>query len=321
VVLANPPMEEHRDASEIMESLAQLLHIAWLRWPTVKHTIYSFLGVKNTEELIQRIVDVRECRVRSSWLTRFYEALRRVVPDAKEAQRQLEKLAAEGVWVTPFTSKFYPCELLRYPAHGDYLYPPLMLYRLGVHLNPNEKPAVAVVGTRKCSGEGRRLAREVGRILARHGLILVTGLAECIDAEAAQGAVEEGGIVIGVRPWLKPLSLPQESKRLLSHIHNNLIIVSENPYKTSRGSIKRLYFLRNRIIAGMAKLVIVVEARPDGGSMHQIELALKRGKPVAVYEPPPGTPYHEAYRQYRGKGAKPFKTLKELVDSLQAIIA
>jgi predicted Rossmann fold nucleotide-binding protein DprA/Smf involved in DNA uptake len=324
VALTKLPAEEYSNTAKVAETraLLPLLHAAWLRWFSVRRDVYRLLGVRNTEELIHIIVDVSKCKARDEWLAKFSEVLRNIVTEAeaREAEKQLEELASEGVWVTPFVSRLYPCELLRYPAHGDYLYPPLMLYWMGARIDPNMRPAIAVVGTRTCSNEGRRIAYEIGRTLARHGFILVTGLAECIDAEAARGALEEGGIVIGVRPWLRPLSLPRESRRLLNYTRSNLVVVSENSYKPRRGSFKRLYFLRNRIIAGMAKLVIVVEARPNGGSMHQIELALKRGKPVTIYEPrQKDTPYYEAYKQYLSKGARSFKDLHELEVILDSI--
>lgn len=320
MVPVNTPVGEHSGACSVEEALLSLLHAAWLRWLRVRRVVYGFLNVGNTEELIQEVMDVKECRVREGMLARLYEALVRAVPkdQVEEARRHLEGLAREGVWVTPFYSRCYPCELLRYPAHGDYLYPPLMLYWLG-RVDPNERPAVAVVGTRRCSSEGRRLAREIGKMAARHELILVTGLAECIDSEAARGALEEGGTVIGVRPWLKPLSVPREAKPLLRSLGDGLAIVSENPLRPS-GNVNRLFFLRNRVIAGMAKLVIVVEAMPGGGSMHQVELALKRGKPVAVYEPSPDTPYYEAYMQYCRRGAKSFKALEELEEIIRATV-
>ena len=315
------PVEGPRGVSDTAESMLPLLHAAWLRWLRVRRRVYSLLGVGNTEELIRKVVDVGKCMIRNDMLERLREALEKAVPGelVEEARRQLEELAREGVWATSFFSKHYPCELLRYPARGDYLYPSLILYWRGTRVDPNEKPAVAVVGTRRCSPQGRALARSIGRLIAKHRLILVTGLAECIDAEAARGALEEGGTVIGVRPWLNPLSLPRESRRLLPFLGKGLTVTAENPWKPSSGSIDKLYFLRNRIIAGMSKLVIVVEAKPGGGSMHQVELALKRGKPILIYEPPPSTPYHDAYKQYLRKGAKSFKALEEVEKALQHI--
>ncbi|RUM46724.1 MAG: hypothetical protein DSY37_04600 [Hyperthermus sp.] len=314
MALVNLSIEDQGQAAEESSDLLSLLHAIWIQWPLARHKVYRLLGVRSTEELIRKIVDINECRVRDDELAEFIEALSNTVQETmvEDARKQLGKLIDGGVWITPFTSRLYPCELLRYPARGDHLYPPLVLYWIGARINTNEKPAIAVVGTRRCSSRGRRLAREIGRMLAKHGLILVTGLAECIDTEAARGALEEGGVVIGVRPWLKPLSLPQEAKQLLRYLHSGLAVTSENPLKPARGSVKRLYFLRNRIIAGMAKLVIVVEAQPTGGSMHQIELALKRGKPVAIYKPKPNTPHYKAYENYLSKGAKSFKTLDEL---------
>ncbi len=242
--------------------------------------------------------------------------------DLERATKSVEELYREGVVVTPFFDDYYPRELLRYPASGDFLYPPLLLYWIGLTFNPNEAPIIAVVGTCRCSEHGRKLAYEVGCLIANLGAILCTGLAEGVDNAATRGALEHGGKVIGVRPWLKPLSLPSESKLLLKYLGQGLTITSENPWKfvSRKKDIDRLYFLRNRIIAGMSRLMIVVEAWPDGGSMHQIELALKRGKTVLIFEPKPGTEYYKAYTEYVSKGAKKISTVEELKKYLKSCL-
>lgn len=302
-------------------SLLVLVHLAWTWWPGVSRTVLSSLGVHDTCGIIRLAVDTGTCKANQAGIERIREVLERILasePMVEEARRQLEALAGEDAWATPFYSAMYPCELLRYQARG-FLCPPLVLYWHGARIDPNERPAVAVVGTRRCSPRGRALARSIGRLVARHRLVLVTGLAECIDAEAAKGALEEGGTVIGVRPWLSPLSLPRESKQLVSFLGRGLTIVAENPWRPRSGRVGWLYFLRNRLVAGMSKLVVVVEALPGGGSTHQVELALRRGKPVLVYEPPPGTPYHDAYRLYVDSGARVFRSLDEVERVLQGV--
>jgi predicted Rossmann fold nucleotide-binding protein DprA/Smf involved in DNA uptake len=80
--------------------------------------------------------------------------------------------------------------------------------------------------------------------------------------------------------------------------------------------------MRNRIIAGMSDLVIVVEARPEGGSMHQITWSIRYGKRLAIYEhPDPESEYYKAYQKYRGySGTVTLKTtedLRKLLERLQ----
>jgi len=87
---------------------------------------------------------------------------------------------------------------------------------------------------------------------------------------------------------------------------------------------KRLYFLRNRIIAGMARLVVVVEARPKGGTVHMIEWALKRGKPTAVFEHPDrGSVYYRGFWEFvreagRLAGARLY--VVKSVDELEGVV-
>ncbi len=306
-----------------VDELRVLLHAAWTNWLRVRKSIYRRMGVNNTEELIRTIVNVEDFTIRTDRLELLYKALKEVVgKDIERARKSVEELYREGVVLTPFFDDHYPRELLRYPASGDYLYPPLLLYWIGLKFNPNEVPIIAVVGTRECSDYGRRLAYEVGRLVADLGAILCTGLAKGIDTAAARGALEHGGKVIGVRPWLKPLSLPSESKSLLKYLGQRLTITSENPWRSvsRKKDINMLYFLRNRIIAGMSKLMIVVEARPKGGSMHQIELALKRGKTVLIFKPKPNVKrykeYYKAYIEYISKGAKEVRTIEDLREYL-----
>ena len=306
-----------------MDELRVLLHAAWTNWLRVRKSIYRKMGVNNTEELIRTIVNIEDFTIRTDKLELLYKALKEVVSkDTERAKKSVEELYKEGVIITPFFDDCYPRELLRYPASGDFLYPPLLLYWIGLTFNPNKAPIIAVVGTRRCSSYGRKLAYEVGCLIANLGAILCTGLAEGIDAAAARGALEHGGKVIGVRPWLKPLSLPNESKLLLKYLGQRLTITSENPWKLAsrKKDIDKLYFLRNRIIAGMSRLMIVVEAWPDGGSMHQIELALKRGKTVLIFEPKPGTEYYKAYMKYISKGARKISTIEEFKEYLESYL-
>ena len=319
----NPRKPRDSEAPCLMDELQVLLHAAWTNWLRVREFVYRRVGVKNTEELIQIIVNIENFTIKTDKLELLYKALREIVGnDIERAKKSIEQLCKEGVVLTPFVNDYYPRELLRYPTHGDYLYPPLLLYWIGLTFNPNEAPIIAVVGTRRCSEHGRKLAYEVGCLIANLGAILCTGLAEGAGNAATRGALEHGGKVIGVRLWLKPLSLPSESKLLLKYLGQRLTITSENSWKfvSRKKDIDRLYFLRNRIIAGMSKLMIVVEAWPDGGSMHQIELALKRGKTVLIFEPKPGTEYYKAYMKYVSKGARKISTIEELKEYLESYL-
>ncbi len=308
------------------EQVLGLMHAAWCRWRTIRDIIYKILGVSNTEELIRWIVDTERCCPRIDRLEQFLKVLKNAIARHENHLGDIEKAKSLGVKIVPFFSREYPCELLRYKTDTDFIYPPLVLYVRNLCIDLNSKPMIAVVGTRECTEWGRNIAYELGKALAKHGWIVVTGLAEGIDSAVALGALETGGYVVGVRPWLEPLTLPDEARKLLKRFPERTVIVSENlfkPYIRSKQSIDYLYYLRNRIIAGMSKAVVVVEARyrPHSGSMHQIELALKRKKPVIIFEHPiKDSIYWRAFEKYVAKGAYIAKDVDNAIEILKKII-
>jgi predicted Rossmann fold nucleotide-binding protein DprA/Smf involved in DNA uptake len=281
------------------------------RWLEFKRLI----GVSNVDELIDRILADRSLLdgVRKVIYTRYRGVL-------GEATALAEELKREGVAFIPFYSSDYPEALKRYRLEAP-VYRPLGLYvKPPVSLSDR---FVGVVGTRDCSEWGWRVAWETGRLVAQAGFTLVTGLAECIDASATLGALEAGGLAIGIRPWLKPLQLPGESRRLLE-AHGDRIALASEHYTKPPASPKMLYYMRNRIIAGMSDLVVVVEARPEGGSMHQITWSIECGKRLAIYEhPDPKSEYYKAYQRYRSYSRtvtlKTTEDLGELLETLRAL--
>lgn len=216
--------------------------------------------------------------------------------------------------------KDYPEELLNMKEITENIYPPLILYHKGTLKNLNEAPCIAVVGTRRCSDAGFLMAKNIGKLIAKMKFILVTGFAKGIDTGATQGAIEANGKVIEVRPWIDPIG-PAYNRDLIPKILKNGCFIAENFKMRNNSSwIKMQYQLRNRIISGISKLVIIVEARPKGGSMHQVEYALKRKKPVLIWKPQNNTEFREAYRTYTSQGAKSFKTLEELEELIKQCV-
>lgn len=207
---------------------------------------------------------------------------------------------------------FISCDSYDFPQKlREYRYCPTGLYVTPpVSLNMR---FIAVVGARECSAWGREVAWESGSIIASEGFTLVTGLASGVDVSASLGALETGGLVVGVRPWLKPLNLPSEAREVLRYHYGRVVITSEH-YIRPTAKVETLYFLRNRLIAGMAELVVVVEAKPGGGSMHQITWTLKQGKPLAIYKHiNERSTYYRAYEEFiKHKGVIILKDVDDL---------
>jgi DNA processing protein len=185
---------------------------------------------------------------------------------------------------------------------GDDAYPPLLAQTedappvLGVLGDPAllSRDAVAVVGSRNASANGRSLAESLGAALAEAGLAVVSGLARGIDAAAHAGALATGATIAAVAGGLD-VPYPPEHAALQQRIAEAGCVVSEAPPGTAPQA--RHFPRRNRIIAGLALGVVVVEAAPRSGSLLTARLALEAGRELFAV---PGSPLDPRCRGSNG---------------------
>ena len=138
--------------------------------------------------------------------------------------------------------------------------------------------AVGVVGARSCSPYGAQVARMLGRELAAAGLVVVSGLARGIDGEAHRGAVEAGGITVGVLGCGIDRDYPAANAQLSRRIEERGVVVSE--YEAGVEPAPWRFPARNRIIAGLCEATVVVEARERSGALITADFALEEGREV-----------------------------------------
>lgn len=186
-----------------------------------------------------------------------------------DPRRLLQEAQRCGAEVVTLADADYP-ELLR--AVPD---PPLALYvrgRLprGVH--------VAVVGTRNPSSDGEYVARRMAAELAAAGVCVVSGLARGVDAAAHQGALEGGGPTVAVLGCGVDVRYPAGHEALAERVAAHGALVSEYPPGTPPA--KHHFPLRNRIVSGLARAVVVVEATLRSGALITADLALEQGREV-----------------------------------------
>jgi DNA processing protein len=184
-----------------------------------------------------------------------------------------QRLAARGFRFLPRTSAEFP-PLLR--AIHD---PPVGLFLRGPgDVGLLSRAAVAVVGARACSGYGASVARSLGRDLARGGLVVVSGLARGIDAEAHRGALEAEGPTVAVLGCGIDRDYPVAHAELARRIAANGLLVSE--YAPGVEPAPWRFPARNRIVAGLCAATVVVEARERSGALITADLALEEGREV-----------------------------------------
>ncbi len=245
----------------------------------------ALLGRWSPAEAWNRVVDGRAGEdpqvradagpVREETWGRWAHAARSVDVDASwEAHRRA------GVHVLVPGDAHFPDRLADDPE------PPAILFVQGdlAVLTDRPSPAVAVVGTRHCSHVGRLVARQLGYDLARAGVRTVSGLALGIDGAAHDGVVT----AVGERPDRgRPVGVvgsgldqvyPRGNARLWADVASAGVLVSEYPLGTPPDRWR--FPARNRLVAALADLLVVVESPRTGGSIHTVEAAIARGRTV-----------------------------------------
>lgn len=184
---------------------------------------------------------------------------------------------------------------------------------------------IMVAGTREPSPQGAALARHVGYEIASRKLMLITGGAPGIDTEALLGAIEAGGRIWLILPWVEPPPF-RHIQELLSkakqvgfhryHLNNAVIFVRAAMYNKPRfGDVA--FEVRTELAVEEADKVVVVEAKtpkPDWGwgTYHAVKYAVRRGKPVYIFEPlVDDQRVREAFSTLTSLGAKPIRSLDE----------
>ncbi len=180
-------------------------------------------------------------------------------------------------------------------------------------------PAVAIVGTRRCTEYGRRLAFGFGAACARAGWTVVSGLARGIDGAAHLGAIDGGGFGVAVLGCGSDVVYPREHAGMLDMILQGAgAVVTEYPPGTPPQGWR--FPPRNRIISGLARAVVIVESAVTGGSLGTAARALEQGRHVFAV---PGDVDREASvgcNLLIRDGATPILGVDDLVEALSLVL-
>ena len=165
----------------------------------------------------------------------------------------------------------YPADLLNINDN------PYVLYIRGTSDETTEdKLRIAIIGSRRASSYGLGVAYDLAYALAKRGVVVVSGMATGIDAQAHKGAIEAGGKTIGVLGCGVNVVYPQDNSQLMVDIMKNGEVMSEFPFDTP--PYKWNFPQRNRIISGLCHGVVVVEAEEISGTTITANLALEQGR-------------------------------------------
>lgn len=192
--------------------------------------------------------------------------------DTDRVENELYALSEEGISVLTLDDDAYPTNLALIPDA-----PPVLFLRGA--LRSDDVCAVAIVGTREASEWGQRVAMQLARGCAERGFTVVSGLARGIDTAAHTGALDGAGRTLAVLGSGIRVIHPKENAELAETIVNGRgAVLSEfHPNAPPKGPA---LMTRDRVISGLARGVIVVEAAPDSGSMDTASRARKQGRLV-----------------------------------------
>ncbi|WP_286847880.1 MULTISPECIES: DNA-processing protein DprA [Aminobacterium] len=229
----------------------------WHRLVSTKENLYDLISGKPScnqkKALTEKALALLYSCVRKGW-----------------AQREVERCCSENIRILFWGEKNFPSHLLNLKDT------PLVLYVRG-HLAP-QKRKVAVVGTRRSSSYGQHIAQALGKLGARQGWILLSGGALGIDGAAHGGCLEEGGQTIAVLAHGLDHVYPQGHKELFHHILDDGALITEYPLGVRPAPWH--FPKRNRIIAGLADKIVVVEAPQRSGAIITARLGLEMGKEI-----------------------------------------
>lgn len=222
-----------------------------------------------------------------------------------------------GIKVTWLGGPGYPGVLASGPA------PPGVIFCAGELGWVERCPVVAVVGTRRCTPEGARTAYQLAKDLAAAGVCVVSGLALGIDGAAHAGAIAGFGApadghvaaaTIGVAASGVDVVYPRQHAALWKQVASTGAVISETPPGLPAQSWR--FPARNRVIAGLSQMVVVVESHASGGSWHTVDAALKRGVEVGAVPGSVHSPASAGTNSLLREGATPVRGAQDVLDAI-----
>lgn len=226
---------------------------------------------------------------------------------ADRSERQLSRLEAAGGLALSYEDAHYPTLL------KQLIDPPPVLYCLG-NVDCLTPPSVAMVGSRAASAYGKRVALGLANDLGRAGMTVVSGLALGIDTESHRGALAGGGTTIAVLGCGLDVMYPPQNRSLCKDIIENGLVMTEYPLGTRPDGFR--FPARNRIIAGISKGVVVVEAAKKSGSLITAQIAIDYGREVFAVPGQVDSFKSQGAHWLLQQGAKLVQSVDDILDEL-----
>jgi DNA processing protein len=229
-----------------------------------------------------------------------------------DVEEELQLLEKHGVRLVARGTPEYPAALAQ--IHD----PPHLLYVRGT-LEARDAQAVAVVGSRQCSDYGRRVTTRLAGDLARAGYTVVSGLARGTDGVAHRAALQAGGRTLAVLAGGLSRIYPPEHKGLAEEVEKAGALLTESCMKQE--PLASLFPARNRIISGLCRAVVLVEAAEKSGALITATHAAEQGRNVLAVPGPVDAPASGGTNALIRQGAILCRGIDDILEELQGISA
>jgi DNA processing protein len=235
----------------------------------------------------------------------FHDGMRRADVDA-----ELAALAQHDVRLLALGTPDYPAPLANIPD------PPHLLYVRG-GLEKRDANAVAIVGSRHGTSYGRRTAENLAAGLARAGYTIVSGLARGVDGAAHRGTLQAGGRTLAVLAGGLSRIYPPEHADLAREVQAAGAVLSEAPMHAD--PMAGMFPARNRIISGLSRAVVIVEAAERSGALITASHAAEQGRTVLAVPGPIDSPASGGANALIRKGAVLCRGVDDVLEELEGV--
>lgn len=228
--------------------------------------------------------------------------------EEKDWKKEYQSCCDRGILLVTRQDAEYPKRLRELPGM------PYALYVKG-KLPDEARKSVAVVGARRCTPYGERMTLKFAETLAEHGVQLISGMARGIDGAAQRGALNAGGRTFAVLGCGADVCYPREHQGLYEDLQREGGAVSE--YPPGFPPLPANFPARNRIISGLADVVLVMEAKEKSGSLITADMALEQGRDVYALPGPVESVLSAGCNRLIRQGAGILLSPQDLLEELQ----
>lgn len=224
-----------------------------------------------------------------------------------DVQALYERTTRDGVRITCWADDDYPALLREVPA------PPPLLYYRG-QLVETDSTAVAIVGTRRVTAYGKEMAYRISFDLAKAGVTIVSGLALGVDGVAHRAALEAGGRTLAVLGSGIDVLYPGRHRDLAGKIEEQGAVITEYPPGTQPDRFN--FPPRNRIISGLSRGVVVIEAPERSGALITVDFAAEQGRDAFAVPGPVHAPASAGCHRILREGATLVRSAEDILEDL-----